>query len=413
MDAEPTRQAVPDPRRLRRAALRIALVVPPYFDVPPRAYGGVEAVVADLADALVELGHHVTVIGAGTNGTRAGFEPVWDRTIPERLGQPAAEVTHAALTRQAVLRLAQQDGLDVVHEHTLAGVLNGPSYAHLGLPTVVTVHGPVDDELRCLYSNLGPNVHLVGISARQRELAPQLPWAGVVHNAVRVASFPFQASKGDYALFLGRFHPDKGPHLALDAAHAAGLPLVLAGKCAESIEKDYFQAEILPRVGDRDLIFGVADAHAKRRLLARARCLLFPIHWEEPFGMVMIEAMACGTPVVALRGGAVSEVVRPGVTGFVCDDLAHLVTALHQLDDIHPAACRRHVLEHFNIDVLGTGYDRIYQRVTGHMNDEQRSVEDRWHSRNRRARLAHARVAEPAPTQVRDVVVSRSPVDRE
>ncbi|WP_020417521.1 glycosyltransferase family 4 protein [Amycolatopsis sp. ATCC 39116] len=340
--------------------LRVAMVAPPYFDVPPKAYGGVEAVVADLADALVDRGHHVTLIGAGRPGTKARFVPVWDRTVPELLGEPYPEVMHAIAARRAVQRLAATEGVDVVHDHSLAGPLNAPAY---GVPTVVTVHGPVGEDMARYYTELGDDVHLVAISDRQRELAPGLNWIGTVHNALRLADWPFESEKDDYALFLGRFHPDKAPHLALEAAHRAGLRLVLAGKCAEPIEKEYFEREVRPRLTENDHVFGVADATAKRELLAKARCLLFPIQWEEPFGMVMIEAMACGTPVVALRSGAVPEVVVDGVTGLVRDDPADLVQALHDVRHLDPAKCRAHVAERFDVGGLGAGYEAAYRRA--------------------------------------------------
>jgi glycosyltransferase involved in cell wall biosynthesis len=343
--------------------LRVALVAPPYFDVPPAGYGGVEAMVADLADALVARGHSVTLIGAGRAGTAAAFVPVWDRTVPERLGEPFPEVMHAAASRRAVERLAREAGLDVVHDHTLAGPLNAPAYAALGVPTVVTVHGPVTGDLRGYYRALGDDAHLVAISDRQRELAPELNWLATVHNALRVEDWPFRARKLDYALFLGRFCPDKAPHLALDAAHAAGVPLVLAGKCAEPAEKEYFEAAVRPRLTAADHVFGVADARAKRELLAGARCLLFPVCWEEPFGMVMIEAMACGTPVVALRAGAVPEVVADRVTGLICDTPDELALALGKVRDIDPAACRAHVARHFSAGSLAEGYEAAYRRA--------------------------------------------------
>src|SRR3954470_16126330 len=160
-----------EPQRMGGRPLRVALVVPPYFDVPPAAYGGVEAVVADLADGLVDQGHQVYLIGAGKPGTSATFIPVWDRIVPERLGEPYPEVMHAVATRRAVQRLAGEVGLDVVHENTLSGPLNAPVYADLGLPTVVTVHGPVDGEMFRYYGELGQDVSLVAISHRQRALA--------------------------------------------------------------------------------------------------------------------------------------------------------------------------------------------------------------------------------------------------
>ncbi|WP_102145344.1 glycosyltransferase family 4 protein [Mycobacterium hubeiense] len=345
--------------------LRIVLVAPPYFDIPPKGYGGTEAVVADLADALVKRGHRVTVLGAGEPGTSARLIPLWERTIPERLGQPYPEVMHALKVRRAIEHLAATDGVDLVHDHTFAGPLNTPAYRALGLPTVVTVHGPIDDDLYPYYRELGDDVGLIAISDRQRELAPDLNWVGRVHNALRIDDWPFRADKGDYALFLGRYAPYKGAHLAVRAAHEAGVPLVLAGKCDEPSEQAYFDEQVRPLLTETDHVFGQADAVSKRKLLAGARCLLFPIQWEEPFGMVMIEAMACGTPVVALRGGAVPEVVVDGVTGVICEHPDELPAAMEKAQTLDPAACRRHVAAHFGVGQFGSGYEQIYRRVVG------------------------------------------------
>src|SRR5688572_29937220 len=198
--------------------LRIAIVVPPYFDVPPSAYGGVEAVVADLADGLVDRGEEVTLIGAGRDGTKARLRTVWDSIIPERLGEPYPEVMHAMLTRRAVEDLVVARHVDVVHDHTFSGPLNAAVFSQLGLPMVVTVHGPLNTDLRRYYRALGNDVSLVAISERQRSLAPELNWIGTVHNSLSPSTWPFASRKDDYALFLGRFHPDKGVHLAVQAA---------------------------------------------------------------------------------------------------------------------------------------------------------------------------------------------------
>ena len=347
----------------RVGPLRIVLVAPPYFDVPPTGYGGVEAVVAELADALVARGHQVTLLGAGRAGTAARFMPLWDRTLPDRLGQPYPELMNALKVRRAVACIAAADGIDIVHDHTFAGPLNAPAYRGLGITTVVTVHGPIDDDLYPYYRELGDEVGLIAISDRQRELAPDLNWVGRVHNALRVLDWPFRADKQDYALFLGRFAPYKGAHLAVRAAHEAGIPLVLAGKCDEPAEQAYFEQEVRPLLTDSDHFFGPADAVSKRKLLAGARCLLFPVLWEEPFGMVMIEAMACGTPVVALRGGAVPEVVIDGVTGLIRDRPAELPAAIERAASLDPAACRRHVAANFSVAQFGSGYEQIYQQL--------------------------------------------------
>jgi glycosyltransferase involved in cell wall biosynthesis len=345
--------------------LRIVLVAPPYFDIPPKGYGGTEAVVAHLAEALIARGHDVTVLGAGEPATTARFVPLWERTLPERLGEPYPEVMHALKARRAIEWIAATNGVDVIHDHTFGGLLNTPAYRTLGLPTAATVHGPIDEDLHPYYRELGDEVGLIAISDRQRELAPELNWVGRVYNALCIDEWPFRADKGDYALFLGRYVPYKGAHLALRAAHQAGVPLVLAGKCNEPPEQAYFNEQVRPLLTENDHVFGQADAVSKRKLLAGARCLLFPIQWEEPFGMVMIEAMACGTPVVALRGGAVPEVVVDGVTGVVCERPEDLPAAIEKAQTLDPAACRRHVAAHFGVGQFGSGYERIYRTMIG------------------------------------------------
>jgi hypothetical protein len=265
-------------------------------------------------------------------------------------------VVHAALVAEVL------DGLDadVVHDHTLAGPLLGRGRQ---VPTIITVHGPVNGEEGTYYRALGETVRMVAISEAQRAHGPGLPWAATVHNAIRPSTFPFRADKEDFVLFLGRMHPNKGAHLAIDAARAAGLPIVLAGKCSEQVELAYLEQEIKPRLGKDTDLFGVADATAKRDLLSRACALLFPICWEEPFGLVVIEAMACGTPVVALRRGSVPEIVVNGVTGIIKDAPSQLPEGIEQARQLDPAACRAHVKARFNTELMAARYEDAYRRV--------------------------------------------------
>jgi glycosyltransferase involved in cell wall biosynthesis len=333
------------------------MIAPPWFTVPPRGYGGVENVCADLVDGLVERGHQVTLIGAGVPGTRAGqFVATYTDPPSARLGEPLPEVLHSA----TVARILAGLDVDLVHDHTLAGPLQARGRR---VPTVVTMHGPVAGEPGEYYRQLGDTIDLVAISAAQRRAAPDLPWLGTVHNAVDVESFPFRADKEELLLFLGRLHPDKGVHLAIDAARSVGLPIVVAGKCSEPLEKEYYRTHVLPRLGPDVTIFGSADAVAKRDLLSRAAALVFPILWDEPFGMVMIEAMACGTPVVALRRGSVPEVVVDGVTGILCDEPAELPAAITSARRLSPAECRKHVQSRFDADTMVAGYEALYRRA--------------------------------------------------
>jgi glycosyltransferase involved in cell wall biosynthesis len=333
------------------------MVAPPYFSVPPDGYGGVEAVVADLVDALVERGLRITLVASGPHRTRAqAFLPTSDRGHPEQLGEALPEVAHAA----HVARLLEDVEADLVHDHTLAGPLLARGRS---CPTVATVHGSLGGAAGEYYRAIAGAVCLVAISSAQARTAPSLPWAATIHNAVSVETFPFQADKERMALFLGRFHPEKAPHLAIDAARRAGLPIVLAGKCSEPVERAYFEREVRPRLADDTTLVGVAGPAAKRELLARASCLLFPICWEEPFGLVMVEAMACGTPVVAVRRGSVAEVVVDGVTGIVVDSSDELADAVHRACRLDPADCRRHATTVFSPARMAAHYDELYRRA--------------------------------------------------
>jgi glycosyltransferase involved in cell wall biosynthesis len=231
------------------------------------------------------------------------------------------------------------------------------------VPTVVTAHGPEQGDIGEFHRALGGTIHLVAISQAQRLLAPDLPWVGVVHNGIPVDTYPFRERKEGFALFLGRFNDEKAPHVAIDAARAAGRRIVLAGKCSEPAEQEYFDREVAPRLGPDAEFVGEADATRKRDLLSRASCLLFPVAWEEPFGLVMVEAMACGTPVVALRRGSVPEVVVDGVTGFVCDDRNALAEKVAAVEELSPSDCRLHAERDFSVDAMARGYERIYLSV--------------------------------------------------
>jgi glycosyltransferase involved in cell wall biosynthesis len=339
-----------------RRPLRVAVVAPPWFEVPPQGYGGIEAMCAGLVDRLVARGHRVTLIGAGRDRTAAEFVATFPEPPSVRLGEPVPEVVHAAAAARALEDLE----VDLVHDHTLAGPLLAGGRP---VPTVVTAHGPVDGELGDYYRQLGDRVSLVAISDAQRRSAPDLPWAATVHNAVEVDAYPFRDDKEGFVLFLGRFGPDKGAHLAIDAARAAGRTIVLAGKCSEPAERAWFLQEISPRLGPDVWLFGEAGAAAKRELLSRARCLVFPVCWDEPFGMVLVEALACGTPVVALDRGSVPEIVIDGVTGVVCDQPAGLPDGIEAAGRLDARKCRDDARERFDLDRMVAGYEAVYRRL--------------------------------------------------
>jgi glycosyltransferase involved in cell wall biosynthesis len=277
-----------------------------------------------------------------------------------RLGQGLPEYLHVARAN----RLLEESGVDVVHDHTMAGLLSVPSRP---VPTVATVHGCPTGEIGDYLTNVDRSVSLVAISAAQRRLRPELPWAATIYHGLptrtaRVRSAAPGAPEPDNrpVLWLGRFSPDKGPDTAIAACRKAGLPLVLAGKCAEPEERRYL-SEVAPMLSpDVELVLN-ADRRRSQALLESARCLIMPIRWEEPFGMVVIEAMAAGTPVVALSRGAIPELVQHGVTGLLCDDADELPAALHQVTAIDPAACVAHVRSRFSADLMAQRYENVYR----------------------------------------------------
>ncbi len=273
------------------------MVVPPWYELPPQGYGGIELICAALIDALCVRGHEVTMFGAGTRtGTSARFVSTVTQPQFERLGHGMPDALHAARVDQ----LLAETQFDVIHDHTLCGPL---AAAHRTAPTVVTVHGPADSELGDFYAALGDNIHAVAISEAQRRRRPELPWAATIHNAIDPTGFlPMHSADGP-VLWLGRFSTDKGPDLAIQACREAGLPLVLAGKCNEPAEQRCLDEVIRPMLGDDVKLIVNGDRQTTNRLLSEARCLIMPIRWHEPFGMVMIEAFASGTPVVAMRRG--------------------------------------------------------------------------------------------------------------
>jgi glycosyltransferase involved in cell wall biosynthesis len=335
--------------------MHIAIVAPPWYETPPRGYGGIERVCFHLAQGLSERGHDITLVGAGSTKADAAFIPTFPKPTAEmdQTGSAMPEIIHAARSARAL------DGLDVdvIHEHSLAGPLTAVGSA---VPTILTAHGPTTGEFEAYYRALSSEIGLVAISDAQRHQAPDLPWVATVHNALDLKEHPFSEKKGDYVAFVGRMSADKGVGLAIDAARAAGRRLVMAAKCSDDKEREYCEAEVMPRLAEDVEWVEDADTDRTKQILRDAYCTLFPIRWEEPFGMVMIESMACGTPVVALQGGSVPEVVDEGVTGFIRDDPAELPNAIALAGELDRRACRERVARLFDVPMMVSRYEKVY-----------------------------------------------------
>jgi glycosyltransferase involved in cell wall biosynthesis len=336
--------------------VRIAILAPAWFAVPPTGYGGIEWIVALLADGLAEAGHDVTLFASGDSRTKAKLSYVFPEAPSRQIGRTFWELKHALAC------FARAEEFDIINDHTgmMGAVLGGT----VSTPVVHTVHGPLDAEPGEIYDLIGrvaPQVGLISISMNQRKPKPDLNWVANCHNALDFSVYPVKPRRGDYLLFLGRLSPDKGAHRAVAVAMETGLPLKIAGKMQEPKERAYFHELVEPHLVDGIEYLGEVTHGEKVELLQNARATLFPIEWEEPFGLVMIESMACGTPVIATRWGAVPEVIEHGRSGIVVDHYREMPAALEAADQLDPFELRRYVEEEFSPEHMVRDYVAAYE----------------------------------------------------
>jgi glycosyltransferase involved in cell wall biosynthesis len=340
--------------------MRIAELAPPWYPVPPRGYGGIELIVGLLVEGLVARGHDVTLFAAPGSETRARLvTPLDKRPDPSQLGNVWFDAQHAL-----VAYLAARE-FDIVHDHT--GVV-GPALGSMlgGRPPVVhTLHGRWNDDSRRYFELLQANVHLVAISEAQRRDNAALRYVGTVCNGIDVDAYPLVEDKDDFLVFVGRANPDKGVLQAIEAARRAGRRLVMIVKRREPGERLFWQELVVPQLHDGVEVLEDVSHELKVELLGRARAMVFPIQWPEPFGLVMIEAMACGTPVLACPVGAAVEIVEDGVTGFLRTSIEELVEAVDEAATCSPLACRERVAARYSAEVMVDGYERVFESVLG------------------------------------------------
>ncbi len=332
--------------------MRIAVVAPPWLPVPPTAYGGTEAVVDALATGLQEAGHDVLLIGHPDSTCPVPLRSVVPASDTVQMGRASIELEHAI----GAYRLAAD--YNVVSDHTIGGPLHSASYPHL--PVVATNHNPFSRTRDAIYSTLVGRGAIVAIS-ESHAASTRLPIAAVIHHGIDVEQFPIGSGAGGYLAMVTRMTPDKGIDRAIRLARRAGLPLRIAAKIRERHEREYFDSVIAPLLGDGIEFLGEVDAIGKRVLLADATALLNPIEWDEPFGMAMLESLACGTPVVATPRGAAPEIVVPSITGYLAADDDQLVSSIGALDRIDRAACRQHVSDRFSISAMCTAYTKVFE----------------------------------------------------
>jgi glycosyltransferase involved in cell wall biosynthesis len=340
--------------------LRIAQVCPPWLAVPPKGYGGIEWVVSLLTDGLVEAGHDVTLFATGDSTTKAALEFVYERAPgTKRINDVILDTTQSLFA----LRDAR-DRFDVLHVHTPFSAL--AAAVETGVPTVHTLHGSFTPEMTRLYSLVADRAWYVAISQAQMQMGPSLRYAGVVYNGIDLDAYELREDKDDFVLFLGRAAPDKGWRRAVEAAVLAGERLVSAVKIADHTEEEEWETNIRPIMPpDFEVLGEIAHDH-KVDLLQRAKAVLFPIDWPEPFGLVMVEAMACGTPVIGTPRGSVPEVIEDGVTGWIVDVEDYPERAaerLGHLAELDPGPCRDRVRRLFSNEAMVEGYERVFERA--------------------------------------------------
>ena len=334
--------------------MRIALIASPFISVPPTRYGGTELFIAQLAEGLKTLGLDVVVYANGESRVSTEVRSLYDRDQWPIEGELYANLKDMNHTAWAV-RDAWEE-VDIIHLNNAPGLsfsrFQGPEF-------VYTIHHPHHDDLSSFYQYY-PDVQYVSISNFQKD-RERMPRLRTIHHGVDMSQYQLQEKKGDYLAFLGRIAPLKGTHIAIDVAKKTGVPLKIAGE-VQPIYREYFETQIEPHIDGKFIEYvGEADLSAKNELLSNARAMLFPIQWDEPFGLVMIEAMATGTPVIAFPGGAVPEVISEGVSGHICKSMDDMLASVRELGNrFDPVAVRQYAAEYFSVDRMVKEYAELY-----------------------------------------------------
>ncbi len=343
--------------------MRIAQIAPLWESVPPTTYGGIELVVSLLTDELVRRGHEVTLFASGDSQTLGRLEAICPKALRcLEIDVSPEYFNNIHQTLQLNKLFEQSSQFDIIHSHI--GMATFPYANLLKIPIVHTLHGPVPSIEEDLWRYVNKQ-NFISISNAQRRNDLGLNYVATVYNGINTQKYPLYAQPNSppYLAFLGRFSPEKGPHLAIEIAKRVGLPLKMAGK-VDVVDRLYFENEIKPQIDGEQIEFlGEANHAMKCELMGRALATLFPITWQEPFGLVMIESMALGTPVIAMKMGSTPEVIADGETGFLCQNIEECIAAVKNIDKISRVACRDRVVENFSVRCMVDAYEAVYQQL--------------------------------------------------
>ncbi|MBW8888590.1 MAG: glycosyltransferase family 4 protein [Fibrobacteres bacterium] len=378
--------------------MRIAQVSPLYESVPPRLYGGTERIVHYLTEALVAMGHEVTLFASGDSRTSARLVACCGEAL--RLGGCQDPIAPQLAMAEEVMRHA--DDFDILHSHI--DYLAFPAARRRpDAPLITTLHGRTDHPENSLIHREFAGMRLISISREQRRFLPDATWLGTVQHGLPADLYPFQGKAGKYLAFLGRISPEKRPDLAIEIARKTGIPLKIAAKVSRH-EEDYFEDVIKPLLAPPEIEFvGEIGEAEKAGFLGGAMALLFPVDWPEPFGLVMIEAMACGTPVIAFRRGSVPEVIDEGVSGFIVENTEAAAGAVAKASGLDRARVRAAFEQRFTTERMAAGYLRLYKRLLASRPEPVPQGGPYAREHDRSGRLFHSgrgipgREAEPGP----------------
>ncbi len=343
--------------------MKIAQIAPFEESIPPKKYGGTERIVYHLTEGLIKKGHNVTLFATGDSKTSAKLLPIFPRALRSiKIGQDfKAREAYKLIGLAKVIEILLKENFDIIHNHLGWRLL--PFIKILKTKVVTTLHGPLDIGYQRFIYQKFPSSYYISISKNQRQPLPKLNFVGNVYNGIDIESFPFKEKSGNYLAFLGRMSPEKGPLEAIKIAKKTKMKLIMAAKI-DLVDKEYFSKEIEPLIDNRMIKFIGEVGHKKKvQLLQNAKALLAPINWREPFGLFLIESMACGTPVIAFKHGSVPEVIEDKKTGFIVKNVNDAVESLKKIGQINRRDCRQWVEKNFTSEKMTNGYEEIYDKM--------------------------------------------------
>lgn len=338
--------------------MKIAQIAPVVERVPPKKYGGTERVVYTLTEHLVKRGHEVTLFASGDSLTSGTLVSILPKPMREA-GFFDLYGINVWMMLNIGMAYKRQAEFDIIHDHS--HYMGVPTAQLATTPTVMTLHGPIMVNQKKLFRELN-RPHIVTVSQAQLPITEGINHAGVVHHGLDMETYPFSNEHEGYLLFVGRMSEEKGLTLAIEAAKSVDLPLIIAAK-VDRHDKRRFEEEVEPQLNDRIKWVGEVDEHQRNELMSKAMCLLHPVMFREPFGLTLIEAMACGCPVIAFRRGAIPEIIRDGETGFIVEDLVEMIEKIEYIPTIDRAQCREYALTQFNASKMTDAYEAIYRAI--------------------------------------------------